>query len=126
MADLSRCFPDARFPGKFGHKLAVISNWDERLRPLLHELGLDTFFAAIAISCEVGSPKPNPLIFLKAATLLGLPPQAILHVGDSVEMDVVGAQNAGFRALHLRREAPRSHPGQIGSLSELAAFLRQN
>ncbi len=115
-------FPTLNALARSGIKLGVISNWDERLRPLLRMLELENFFAAVAISCEVGSPKPNPPIFLKAAAVLGLPPQTILHVGDSVEMDVVGASKAGFQALLLRREGPLSSAGQIRSLKELISF----
>src|SRR5262245_33843189 len=40
-----------------GVRLAVVSNWDERLRPLLAALNLDSFFEVIIISCEVGHSK---------------------------------------------------------------------
>ena len=43
-----------------GYKLGIISNWDERLRPLLKALGLDRYFDAIIISCEAGHHKPAP------------------------------------------------------------------
>ena len=40
-------------------KLGVISNWDDRLRPLLQVLGLEERFDSIVISCEVGDSKPS-------------------------------------------------------------------
>jgi putative hydrolase of the HAD superfamily len=46
-----------------GIKLAVISNWDERLRGLLRSLELDRYFEAFAISHEIGFAKPSPVIF---------------------------------------------------------------
>lgn len=84
-------------------RLAVISNWDERLRPLLKRLDLAGFFRAIIVSCEVGSAKPSPAIFQSAAQQLKLPPDSILHVGDSLELDAQGAASAGFHALQILR-----------------------
>jgi len=102
--------------------LGVISNWDERLRPLLRRLGLDRFFDTVIVSCDAGRPKPSPLIFREAARSLGLPPKAILHVGDSFVMDVRGARAAGFRAVHLRRGQEGSRTQSIRSLADLMSL----
>ena len=104
-------------------KLAVVSNWDERLRPLLHKLKLDSYFEAYAISIEVGFPKPSPVIFEHAANRLGLPPGSILHIGDSVEMDIAGATAAGFHAVHLHRQPGTASENAIHSLGELVAII---
>lgn len=103
-------------------RLAVISNWDNRLRPLLHDLQLAPFFSAIVISCEFGRPKPDPAIFLHAASQLGLPPSAVLHIGDHPQHDVQAARNAGFHALLLdRRDSAAScdPPHRLASLALL-------
>ena len=103
--------------------LAVISNWDERLRVLLERLRLRDYFETLIISCEVGFPKPSPVIFEQAVARLGVPPDGILHVGDSLEMDCYGATRAGFQALHLKREDPQPGAGTIRFLTELAGRL---
>jgi putative hydrolase of the HAD superfamily len=54
-----------------GIKLGVISNWDERLRPLLGQFELYDRFDAIIVSNEVGFPKPSQVIFRQAAESLG-------------------------------------------------------
>jgi putative hydrolase of the HAD superfamily len=106
-----------------GVRLAVISNWDERLRGLLRRLNLN-LFETLAISCEVGFPKPSPAIFNHAARELDLWPGAILHVGDSLELDVAGARGAGFRALHLQRgNGALAGDSAIRSLVELPERL---
>ena len=102
-----------------GLKLGIISNWDDRLRPLLRDLRLETYFEAMAISWEVGSTKPAHAIFRQAARELSVPPAAMLHVGDSFEMDVQGAQAAGFAAVWLDRQAKPVKPGRIHSLRQL-------
>lgn len=101
-----------------GLRLGVISNWDERLRGLLEELGLARRFEVIVVSCEVGVLKPERRIFEAALRALALPAEAVLHVGDDFESDVLGAQGAGMRALHLARRGAEGD-GAIRSLREL-------
>lgn len=106
-----------------GFKLAVISNWDERLRPLLRRLNLYDYFQTVVISCEVGSCKPMFAIFDRAARQLAETPAAVLHVGDSLEMDVQGARTAGFTGVWLDRNGHRSRSGAIPSLHDLLKLL---
>ncbi len=100
-----------------GVRLAVVSNWDERLPELLEDLGLAAGFEAIVYSAAVGAEKPHPAIFQRALDLLGEPPPLALHVGDRRREDVEGAQALGMRALHLDR-----HRGQ-GDLDDLTGLL---
>lgn len=106
-----------------GINLGIVSNWDDRLGPLLAKLGLAKYFEAIVISCDIGFAKPSPVIFEHAAKKLGLPPEHILHVGDSRDHDVVGAKSAGFQLLLLDRDAETSEGEIIKSLLALEAIL---
>jgi putative hydrolase of the HAD superfamily len=99
-----------------GLKLAVISNWDERLRPLLTQIGLAPYFDAIVISTEVGVHKPDRAIFEHAANALRTAPNKVLHVGDSREEDFTAAQAAGFQAALLERDRPEA---AVSSLAQL-------
>jgi putative hydrolase of the HAD superfamily len=110
--------------GSRGMKLGVISNWDERLRGLLRALKLDRYFETFAISFEIGFPKPSRVIFEQAAVKLSLPANAILHIGDSLEMDVVGAQAAGFQALRINRSVSNSDVQTMVSLAELLLRIK--
>jgi putative hydrolase of the HAD superfamily len=107
-----------------GLKLGVISNWDDRLRPLLQSLKLAARFDAIVVSCEAGFSKPSPRIFRRAARELGMPAASILHVGDDAAADVKGARAAGFQAAQIARSAERRRRGQIRSLEDLPALVR--
>jgi putative hydrolase of the HAD superfamily len=104
-----------------GLRLAVISNWDERLRPLLRNLGLDGFFDVIEVSAESGFHKPAPEIFHRAADKLGVSAAAVLHIGDSGVEDVTGAQDAGLKSVLLSRFKPRE--GAISSLAEVPKLI---
>jgi putative hydrolase of the HAD superfamily len=101
-----------------GVPLIAISNWDERLKPLLSELGLAPYFVDVIVSVEAGARKPDPLIFQAAAKRLGLPPALVLHAGDSRFEDFEGALNAGFQSLLLKRGEPPSDV-QVATLEEL-------
>ncbi len=102
-----------------GVRLGIISNWDERLRPLLRALGLSDYFEQIVISHEVGHPKPKPQIFLAAAQDLRIPVNQILHIGDGRTEDYQGALAVGFNASLLSRSQPDEHKATIRSLAEL-------
>jgi putative hydrolase of the HAD superfamily len=102
-----------------GLKLGIISNWDDRLRPLLRRLELDRYFKTIVVSCELGACKPGRELFAAACDGLGSTAETTLHVGDSLEMDALGARSAGLHGLYLRRKAKRLGPGEISSLLEL-------
>ena len=105
-----------------GFKLGVISNWDERLRPLLRLLDLDRFFATMIISNEIGWHKPSAQIFQEAVRQLAAPASSILHIGDSAGDDVEGARAAGFSALEIQRSLREAAPGCIRSLRQLESL----
>ncbi|GBF87825.1 haloacid dehalogenase-like hydrolase domain-containing protein [Raphidocelis subcapitata] len=81
-----------------GVKLAVCSNFDTRLRPVLAGLGVDQLFDAIIVSAEVGAEKPSPIIFEAAVQQLGVAPPECVHVGDDRRNDVWGGRDAGVTA----------------------------
>ena len=102
---------------------AIISNWDERLRPLLKQLRLDHYFETIIVSCEVGFTKPSTVVFAHASRNLGLAPAHILHVGDSLAEDVAGATTAGFRVALIDRQSTFQAGGRIRSLREIESLI---
>jgi putative hydrolase of the HAD superfamily len=115
--------PALEFLHSHGLKLGIISNWDERLRPLLRQLNLDRFFQSIIVSCEVGQCKPSATTFNRAAESLGFPPASILHIGDHPILDVDGADSAGFQTLLLTRK-PIATPDRLNSLNRLQEIFK--
>jgi putative hydrolase of the HAD superfamily len=83
-------------------KLAVVSNFDSRLPPLLADLGLAAALDALVVSSQVGAAKPDPGLFQRALQILQLEAHQVWHVGDSPE-DELGARAAGIRCLMVRR-----------------------
>ena len=84
-------------------QLAVVSNFDGRLRFILDHLGISKFFTHIFISSEIGADKPDPEIFRRALKLIELKPDEVLHVGDDPERDWEAASAAGLSTFRLDR-----------------------
>jgi putative hydrolase of the HAD superfamily len=85
-------------------QLAVVSNFDGRLRFILQHLGISKFFAKIFVSSELGADKPDPEIYRRAVKLMNLKPSEVLHVGDDAERDWKAAIAAGLSVFRLDRK----------------------
>lgn len=97
-------------------QLAVISNFDGRLRMILQHLGISKFFEQVFISSELGADKPDPEIYRRALRLMHLEPSQVVHVGDDPERDWEAATAAGLSVFKLDR--PKN------SLRDLVATLK--
>jgi len=84
-------------------QLAVVSNFDGRLRFILRHLGISKFFTNIFISSEIGADKPDSEIFRRTLKLTGFKPTEVLHVGDDPERDWEAASAVGISTFQLDR-----------------------
>lgn len=80
-----------------GVRRAVLSNWDGRLRGILDGLGLADRFEWIGVSADLGAAKPDLAIFRRAEEAVRVSGSQVWLVGDDVEVDVAGANGAGWR-----------------------------
>lgn len=67
-------------------------------------MGLAPFFVASVAALKVGVAKPHARIFHVAAEAVGVKPHEVLHVGDDMLLDVLGARAAGMQAVWINRE----------------------
>ncbi|PIN24085.1 putative hydrolase (HAD superfamily) [Handroanthus impetiginosus] len=79
-----------------GVKLAVVSNFDSRLRKLLKDLNVLDLFDAVIISSEVGYEKPDEKIFRAALDQISVEANKAVHVGDDAKADKAGANAVGI------------------------------
>jgi putative hydrolase of the HAD superfamily len=84
-------------------QLAVVSNFDGRLRFILEHLGISKYVAHVFVSSEMGADKPDPEIYRRALKLMNLKPTEVLHVGDDPERDWKAATAAGLSIFQLDR-----------------------
>ena len=85
-----------------GLKLAVVSNFDQRLHDLLEGLGLNLWLDAVVISSQAGAAKPNPKPLQLALQALELEAHQVWHVGDS-PADEQAARAAGIPCVLVKR-----------------------
>jgi putative hydrolase of the HAD superfamily len=97
-------------------RLAVISNFDGRLRLILEHLGISKFFRHVFVSSELGADKPDPEIYRRALKFIDLKPNEVLHVGDDPGRDWEAASAAGLSIFRLDRRK--------NSLRDLLATLK--
>ena len=95
----------------------------------VERVGLGGLFAASVSARDVGCAKPDARMFQRAAELAGVPVEAVLHIGDDVQHDGVGALGAGMQMAWLNRDdkhwnhaAARPHL-TVTHLGELSSYF---
>lgn len=105
--------------------LAALSNGNA----CLQTMGLMHLFRFQLGARDHGAAKPAASIFHAACAQLRCQPAQVLHVGDDIEMDVLGAHRAGLRSCWINREArrwPHTEPRpdlEFTTLTALADWL---
>ena len=117
-------------------RLALISNasdaWD--VNNLIDDHGLRSYFQVVLISASEGIRKPDPRIFKKAASLMQVDLSESVMVGDTLDADVLGANNCGMKTVWITRRSEKQESlsaaqlkikpdAEIRSLRELPALL---
>ena len=104
-----------------GLRLAVISNSDGRVAQVLAAVGLAEPFEAIVDSHFEGVEKPDPAIFQRTLTRLGVQPARACYVGDIYAIDARGARAAGLHPVLVDGVGAYAalDCARIGSLDEL-------
>ncbi len=104
---------------KRGFKLGLISNFDTRVYDVCQALGIYRYFSSFVISSEAGFAKPSPEIFGIALNEQGVSAEESLHIGDSIEHDIMGARALGINAVLLDREGSYEHRDDIRKIKDL-------
>ncbi|MGC1378074.1 MAG: HAD family hydrolase [Anaerolineales bacterium] len=81
----------------------ITNNTSLEQREKLDTYGLMPWMDVVVISEEVGVTKPDPAIFNIALERLDCSPAQAVMLGDSWEVDVLGARQAGIRPVWFNR-----------------------
>ena len=84
--------------------MVLVSNFYGNISVVLQEFGLDGIFEEIIESAVVGIRKPDQQIFLLGVDALGMKPEEVTVVGDSLEKDIIPAKRAGCHTVWLKGE----------------------
>lgn len=93
------------------YPLVLVSNFYGNLSAVLREFGFEDIFQHVIESAAVGIRKPDVRIFQLGIQALGMPPEHIAVVGDSMKNDILPAQQAGCQTIQLK--------GDITDINEL-------
>jgi len=86
--------------------------------------GLEGRFSFVVFAQDVGVEKPGAEIFHLTCKQAGCAPNELVHVGDSLESDIVGANAVGAISVWLNRDDMPNNTGivpdhEVRSLAEL-------
>jgi putative hydrolase of the HAD superfamily len=98
------------------YRLGLVSNFTHppAVEQILARVELEHFFDEIIISGRLGVRKPHPAIFNELTRLLALAADEIMFVGDELQSDIVGAQNAGMQTVWMTYRQQRERPSPLG------------
>ncbi|MFD7669044.1 HAD family hydrolase [Streptomyces sp. NPDC059788] len=106
-----------------------VRNQERKLRAL----GIRDHFEVVLCADGVGHAKPAAEAFLAACDAMELAPERVVYVGDKLDVDAIGARDAGLGAVWVDRvgaeaETPEEDVpdgvARIGSLAELPGLVR--
>ena len=97
----------------------------------IQSLGLTRFIPEqhIFISEDLPAPKPDPAAFRTVEDILDLNPECTWYIGDTFEVDIIGAQRAGWHTIWFNhRRKGKTDPDvcpdeQAVSLAELKEIM---
>lgn len=107
-----------------GFRLGVISNFDTRVYDVCKALGIYDYFSSFVISSEAGFAKPSPRIFEIALRDQGVSPEESIHIGDSLEYDIVGAESSGMNSLLLDRDGQYKDRDGFRRITDLTGVVQ--
>ena len=92
------------------YPMVLVSNFYGNIQTVLSEFGLDGIFSKIIESAVVGIRKPDPRIFTLGVEALGLKPEEVIVVGDSIDKDIIPARDAGCHTVWFKGEGWTDDP----------------
>ena len=107
-----------------GLSMHILSNGFHEVQLLkLEKCNLRTYFNEVITSERANSKKPDPRIYEYAMRLTGSIPANSVMIGDHSDIDVIGALNCGWRAIHFNQKGEQHNYESISCLEELVPLL---
>ena len=135
LADVQRHFPlfTTLLPGvaeglqalrKMGYLTGIITNGRRLMQNRkLDVSGLRPLLDIAVVSGDEGVHKPDPELFRRTATRLGLPPEACVYVGDHPVNDMEGAKAAGMTPVFMQASGHFAPPADLPVVHNMAELL---
>ncbi len=97
--------------GQAGYRMGIISNAgdDKDVQTLVDKAGIRAHFDFVMTSAAFGQRKPSPAIFRAALQHWTLEPDRVAMVGDTLNADILGANQSGLFSIWITRRVPAAH-----------------
>lgn len=106
------------------YKIALISNTDcFSVRSILEKYNMLELFDVVKLSYETGMLKSNAKVFEETLEELGVSKDEAVMIGDSLDSDIKGAENAGVRGILIDRKNRRDYEDKIISLKDIESKI---
>ena len=119
--------PFLRWLRSNGVLTALVSNCADSTRGQLEYLGIPPLVDALVLSCEVGSMKPYPELYVTALEELGVAAVDAVFIDDQPTF-CVGAEALGIRPVQIARDQAKGYVSQwsfpvVHSLFDVSSLL---
>ena len=107
------------------YPMVLVSNFYGNIATVLKEFKLDGIFDTIIESAVVGVRKPDPQIFTLGVEALGMQPDEVVVVGDSMDKDIIPASKAGCHTVWFKGEGWTNAPVDESPAGKVITDLTQ-
>lgn len=107
------------------YPMVLVSNFYGNIATVLKEFKLDGIFDTIIESAVVGVRKPDPQIFTLGVEALGMQPDEVVVVGDSMDKDIIPASKAGCHTVWFKGEGWTNDPVDESAAEKVITDLTQ-
>ena len=107
------------------YPMVLVSNFYGNIATVLKEFKLDGIFDTIIESAVVGVRKPDPQIFTLGVEALGMQPDEVVVVGDSMDKDIIPASKAGCHTVWFKGEGWTNDPVDESPAGKVITDLTQ-
>ena len=107
------------------YPMVLVSNFYGNIAAMLKEFKLDGIFDTIIESAVVGVRKPDPQIFTLGVEALGMQPDEVVVVGDSMDKDIIPASKAGCHTVWFKGEGWTNDPVDETNAERVITALKQ-
>ena len=107
------------------YPMVLVSNFYGNIATVLKEFKLDGIFDTIIESAVVGVRKPDPQIFTLGVEALGMQPDEVVVVGDSMDKDIIPAGKAGCHTVWFKGEGWTNDPVDESPAGKVITDLTQ-
>jgi len=124
LAELYPEVEDALKQLKEKYTLVLVANTNKSyVEKVVEKFKLSSYFDKVFLSYQEGMIKTDREFFLRVVQELGLSVEECVMVGDSMQSDILAAQEAGMKAILVDRKNARDYAPKIARLLELEGVL---